>query len=109
MVLGALLLIEGPPEMRINLATAIAVTLPFALITIFLVSLVMRARKAKVVTGDIGMVGEVGHALTPLSPGGKVFVRGEYWDAIATVPVEAGAQVIVTAVKGLRLTVEPFR
>ncbi|HEU0138182.1 MAG TPA: nodulation protein NfeD [Bryobacteraceae bacterium] len=109
MVLGALLLIEGPPEMRINLTTAIAVTLPFALITIFLVSLVMRARKAKVVTGDIGMVGEAGHALTPLSPGGKVFVRGEYWDAIATVPVEAGAQVIVTAVKGLRLTVEPFR
>jgi membrane-bound serine protease (ClpP class) len=108
MVLGALLLVEGPPELRIRLSTAIAVTLPFALITIFLITLVIRARGSKVVTGDAGMVTELGIAHTALAPSGKVFVHGEYWDATATTPVEAGTHVRVIAVDGLMLKVEPL-
>jgi membrane-bound serine protease (ClpP class) len=107
MVLGALLLVQGPPSMRIHLSTALAVTLPFALITIFLVSLVIRARHHKVVTGEAGMLGERGIAFTALTPEGKVFVHGEYWDAVASMPVEAGARVRVTAMDGLTLKVEP--
>jgi membrane-bound serine protease (ClpP class) len=107
MVLGALLLVDGPPELRIRLVTALSVALPFAAITMFLVTLVVRARSNKVVTGQAGMVGETGVAHTPLAPEGKVFVHGEYWDAIATGPVDAGAAVKVVAVEGLRLTVEP--
>ena len=48
-----------------------------------LLSLVLRARRNKVVTGAEGMLGEIGTAVTPLAPGGKVFVRGEYWDAVS--------------------------
>jgi len=108
MVLGALLLIDSPlPEMRIRLSTAVGLALPFALITTFLLSLVIRARVRKVVTGTAGMVGEIGLAHTPLSPKGKVFVHGEYWNALSTAPVVAGAQVRVTAVDGLALKVEP--
>jgi membrane-bound serine protease (ClpP class) len=47
MVLGAMLLIDGPPEMRIHLWTALAMSVPFALITTFLVTLVIRARANK--------------------------------------------------------------
>jgi membrane-bound serine protease (ClpP class) len=107
MILGALLLVEGPPAMRIRLSTAIAVALPFALITMFLVSLVIKARRNKVITGEEGMVDEIGEARTPLTPRGKVFVRGEYWDAESTAPVEPGARVRVVAVAGLLLKVEP--
>jgi membrane-bound serine protease (ClpP class) len=107
MVLGALMLVEGPPEMRIRLSTAIAITVPFALITIFLVTLVIRARAAKVVTGHSGMIGEVGEALTSLAPTGKIFVHGEYWDAVSSRPVEPGARVRIVAVQGLKLQVEP--
>jgi membrane-bound serine protease (ClpP class) len=107
MVLGALLLIEGPPEVRIRVSTALAVTIPFALITFFLVSLVIRARKNKVLTGDLGLVGEIGTARTPLEPLGKVFIHGEYWDAMSEVPLPQGARVRVVAVDGLRLKVEP--
>ncbi len=108
MILGALLLIESPvPEMRIHLSTAIGVALPFAIITTFLVSLVVRARANKVVTGAAGMLGEAGVAHTPLQPAGKVFIHGEYWDAVSSTPVEAGARVRVTAVEGLALKVEP--
>src|SRR6202043_1952489 len=44
MVLGALLLVDGPPEMRIHLSTALAVALPFALFALFLVWILVRAR-----------------------------------------------------------------
>jgi membrane-bound serine protease (ClpP class) len=108
MILGALLLVEGPPAIRIRLSTAIAVALPFALITMFLVSLVIKARRNKVITGEEGMVDEIGEARTPLTPRGKVFVRGEYWDAESTAPVQPGARVRVVAVAGLLLKVEPI-
>jgi len=108
MVLGAVMLINSPyPEMRIHWSTALAVALPFSIITALLVTLVVRARRAKVATGREGMIGETGSALTALEPGGKVFVRGEYWDAVATRPVAAGTPVRVTGMERLKLTVEP--
>jgi membrane-bound serine protease (ClpP class) len=108
MMLGAVMLVDGPPEMRIRWSTAIAVTLPFALITMFLVMLVIKARAAKVVTGGAGMIGLTGRAQTGLAPDGKVFVRGEIWDATCSTPVEAGAAVRITAIDGLKLFVEPL-
>lgn len=108
MILGALLLVQSPlPEMRIHLSTAIGLALPFAIITTFLVSLVVRARRNKVVTGAAGMLDEIGVAHTPLSPAGKVFIHGEYWDAVSSKPVDAGVRVRVTEIQGLTLRVEP--
>ncbi len=109
MVLGALLLVNGPPELRIHLATALAVSIPFALITMFLMTLVIRSRANKAVMSDGGLVDEVGEARTALAPGGKVFVHGEYWDAISSSPVDQGARVRVVSVEGLKLRVEPAR
>ena len=106
MVLGAMLLVNGPPEMRIHLSTALAVALPFAAITMFLVSIVIKARQNKVLTGSEGMIGELGVARTSLEPEGQVLVRGEYWDAIAVSNIPAGAQVRVNGVAGLKLQVE---
>ena len=107
MVLGAVMLINSPlPEMRIHLSTAIALALPFSLITMALLSLVVRARRNKVVTGTEGMLGEIGTTLTPLAPEGKVFIRGEYWNAVAAARVAAGQSVRVTAIDKLKLMVE---
>jgi membrane-bound serine protease (ClpP class) len=107
MVLGAVMLVNGPiPEMRIHWDTALALALPFSLITVFLLSLAVRARRNKVVTGAEGMIGETGSAITPLSPGGMVLVHGEYWNAVAREPLTAGARVRVTGVSNLKLTVE---
>jgi membrane-bound serine protease (ClpP class) len=108
MILGAMLLVDSPiPEMRVHLSTAIGLTLPFAIITVFLVSLVLRARANKVVTGTSGMVDEMAIAHTSLNPAGKVFVHGEFWDAISSRPVEAGSRVKIVAIEGLALKVEP--
>jgi membrane-bound serine protease (ClpP class) len=108
MVLGAVLLIDSPiPEMRVRWTTAIALALPFSAITVFLLTIAVRARHNKVETGVEGMIGRIGRAVTELSPAGKVFVYGEYWDAVAARPVAAGASVKVTAIDRLQLTVEP--
>src|SRR3984885_11540077 len=106
MVLGALLLVNGPPEMRIHLPTALAVALPFAAITMFLVSIVVKARRNKVLTGAEGMIGELGIARTALEPEGQVQVRGEYWNAVADSNIPLGAHVRVKGVQGLKLEVE---
>src|SRR5262249_48112084 len=100
------LLINGPPEVRIHYSTAIAVAVPFALITMFLVSIVIKARRNKVLTGPSGMIGEIGIARTALSPEGQVQVRGEYWDAVADGEIGEGARVRVRAVEGLKLRVD---
>ncbi len=108
MVLGGLLLVDGPiPEMRVHLVTALAVSLPFGVITVFLMTLALKAYKQKAVTGEEGLVGEIGVARTPLQPEGKVFVHGELWDAVSSTRVAAGAHVQVRSVDGLRLNVEP--
>jgi membrane-bound serine protease (ClpP class) len=107
MVLGAVLLINGPPEVRIHLKTALAVSVPFALITIFLMTLVIRSRTARIAVGEPALINLLAQARTALAPAGTVFVHGEYWDAVSTVPVEQGDQVRVVGIDGMRLRVEP--
>jgi membrane-bound serine protease (ClpP class) len=109
LVLGAVMLVDSPiPELRIHWGTAIALALPFSAITVFLLTIAVRARRNKVETGREGMLGELGSAVTALAPAGKVFVHGEYWDAVSSHPVAAGAQIRVVAIERLRLTVEPL-
>ncbi len=108
LTLGGLLLVDAPiPEMRVHLLTAMAISIPFGVITVFLMTIALRARANKVVTGAQGMIGTIGTTQTDLSPQGKVFVRGEIWDAISAGPVRSGQRVVVREVNGLRLQVEP--
>jgi len=107
LILGALMLVNGPPSMQIHLVTALSVSIPFALITMFLLSLAIRARQNKSLMGGEGVLNEIGEARTALAPAGKVFVHGEYWDAVSSSPVELGGEVRVVAVDGMKLKVEP--
>ena len=108
LILGALMLVDGPiPEMRVNVWTAIVVSVPLGMIAIFLMSLVLKARKNRVTTGSEAMVGEIGIARTVVGPEGKVFVHGEIWNASAKGEIPEGSRVRVSAVQGLRVVVEP--
>jgi membrane-bound serine protease (ClpP class) len=109
LTLGGLLLVDSPiPEMRVHLLTALAVSIPLGLITAFLMTMAVKARRNKVVTGVEGLVGETGIAQTALSPRGKIFVHGELWDAVSASDVPAGQSVVVQRVDGLVLQVEPL-
>jgi membrane-bound serine protease (ClpP class) len=109
LTLGGLLLIDSPiPEMRVHLMTALAVSIPLGLITAFLMTIALKARRNKVVTGAQGLVGETGVAQTSLSPQGKVFVHGELWDAVASSALPTGQLVVVRSIDGLTLQVDPL-
>ncbi|MBI3645967.1 MAG: nodulation protein NfeD [Acidobacteriales bacterium] len=108
LVIGGLLVVDAPiPEMRVRLVTALAVSIPLGIITAFLMSIAVRARRNKITTGEQGLVGEVGVAQTALAPAGKIFVHGELWDAVSPVNIPAGERVVVRHVDGLTLQVEP--
>jgi membrane-bound serine protease (ClpP class) len=108
LVIGALLLVDSPiPEMRVKLLTALAVSIPLGVITVFLMTIALWARANKVVTGAEGLIGEVGIAQTALAPGGKIVVHGEIWDAVASSSIAAGEKVVVQKVNGLELKVDP--
>jgi membrane-bound serine protease (ClpP class) len=74
----------------------------FAALVIFAIGRTfMRAQTA----GVDELIGLVGTSASALSPAGKIFVRGEYWDADAEEEISKGARVEVTAVEGMRLRV----
>jgi membrane-bound serine protease (ClpP class) len=109
LTLGGLLLVDSPiPEMRVHLLTALAVSIPLGLITAFLMTIALKARRNKVVTGAQGLVGETGVAQTALAPQGKVFVHGELWDAVSSTALPPGQMVIVRKIDGLTLQVDPL-
>lgn len=108
MVVGALLLVDGPiPQMRVQLWAALAVSIPMGAITVFLMSIALKARRNKVIMGEQGMVGEFAIVCATLAPLGKVFVQGELWDAVAPTHVEAGSKVVIRRVENLVLHVDP--
>jgi membrane-bound serine protease (ClpP class) len=108
LTLGGLLLVDGPiPQMRVRLWTALAVSVPLGLITAFLMSIAVRARRNKLVSGAQGLIGETGVAQTALSPTGKIFVHGEIWNAASSAEVMVGQTVIVRKIDGLLLEVDP--
>jgi membrane-bound serine protease (ClpP class) len=110
LTIGGLLLVDAPiPEMRVHLFTALTVSIPLGFITAFLMSIALKARRNKIVTGSQGLIGETGVAQTALSPQGKVFVHGELWDAVSSTDLPIGQLVVVRRVDGLTLQVDPLQ
>src|SRR5215469_12430029 len=96
MTVGALILVQSPlPGAQIHFSTALSVTLPVAVISVILVRLAWLAKRNKSVTGEQGLIDQVGVARTDLAPEGRVFVHGEIWEARAAEPVPIGARVRV--------------
>ena len=110
MMLGAMFLIRSPLTAGgVSLGVALAATLPFALITVFLMRLVLRLRLWKSTTGREELIGEEGIAISGLGAGtaGMIRVHGELWQAVSPRAVTEGKPVRVRSVEGLKLHVEP--
>ncbi len=105
---GMLTLVAAPvPEMGISPLVAISVSVAFGAITVFLVRLVVRARRRKARIGAEAMVGYPATAMEALAPQGHVLVEGEIWQAVAKAPVAAGTALRVVGHDRLLLRVEP--
>lgn len=98
--LGSVILIKAPiPELRPSLKFIIPVVLGISLIFVMLVYLVIRAHARRSLTGKEGMIGELGQALSPFSPDGKIFVHGEIWRAVSDDKIDKGDKVQVVEVQ----------
>ena len=106
LTLGTLTLVAAPvPELAVNPWVAIGVSAGFGGITVFLVRLAVRARRAKQMLGLDTLIGRPASAMEPLSPEGHVLVEGEIWSAVADQPIPPGAKLTVTGRDDYRLHV----
>ena len=104
---GTLTLVAAPvPEMSVSPFVAVAVSVGFGGITVFLVRLAVRARRMKARLGADALIGKLAAAMEPLAPEGHVLVDGEIWLATATQPIQAGARLRVVGHQDYVLQVE---
>ncbi len=67
--------------------------------------LVFRSQKSKPTLGMDGLIGKIGEVRGKLSPSGKIFVHGEYWNAQAAGEIDVGEKVEVVGYDGMNLKV----
>lgn len=108
LVIGAIMLTDDVPGVRVSYQVLIPIALAVAGIFLFLGRLAVRAQRTQPVTGAEGLIGEIGRTLTPVgsAESGQIFVHGELWQATSAVPIPAGRRVRVAGISGLVLRVE---
>lgn len=108
LLLGGSMVFDQPDLSDLNvsfwrvLVPAVAAVALFGGIIVFLLG---RSLWVPQTAGVDELIGLVGRATTALEPAGKVFIRGEYWNAVAEEDVAQGDSVEVTRVEGLELRV----
>ena len=83
--------------------TAVATLGAFVLAVSYLV---FRSQKSKPTLGMDGLIGETGEVKVKLTPTGKIFVHGEYWNAQADREIDVGEKVEVVGYNGMSLKVQ---
>jgi len=102
-LIGSLMLFNrADPLFRLSLNYIIPATLVTAAFFVFVIGKGLRAQRLPVRAGSETMLGKTVTALTPIdSHGGKIFVEGEYWNALSDRPIEKGEQAEIAALQGL--------
>lgn len=107
--LGALMLFNrAEPGFQLSLSYIIPGAVVTAAFFLFVVGAGLRAQRLPVRAGRETLIGRTAEVLSRVDErGGKVFVEGEYWNAVGNETIEAGRVVEVVAVEGLTLKVKP--
>ena len=111
MFLGSVMLFREPinefePVVKVAMSLIITVTLSTLLFFFVAAKLVLSAHQRQVTTGIEGMIGEIGKALTVLSPTGQIRVHGEIWQATCDSQIEKDEDVKIISVRGLQVHVD---
>lgn len=108
MFLGSIMLFDETPgfAFRVDWRVAAVVALSTGLFFAFALGMALKARFTKPTTGQEGMVGERGIAITSINLTGDVNIHGEIWKAESSETIKRGEKIKVTAIDGLELKVE---
>ena len=105
-VLGSLMLFESSePYLQVSWSVILVTVLAVSGFFVVVVNKTLAAHRRLPVTGREGLIGVEGMAESGIAPEGKVFIRGEYWDARSDEPISVGSRVTVEAVEGMQLKV----
>jgi len=108
LVLGSLLLFDTPDSnLAVDPGIIYAAAATFGAFTILVSYLVVRSQRRRPSLGSEGLVGEIGEVRQRIddSNGGKIFVNGEYWNAVSEEIIEVGERAEVLNVNGMHVTV----
>jgi len=107
-LIGSLMLFNrADPLFRLSLNYIIPATLITAAFFVFVIGKGLRAQRLPVRVGAETLIGKTVTALTPIDlRDGRIFVEGEYWNAISDTPIEKDQAVEIAAVQGLTLKVK---
>jgi membrane-bound serine protease (ClpP class) len=107
LLLGSLMLFDRDnSEMRISWNVLIPTLTLVSGFFVVVAGLVFRSQVSKPMTGDKGLVGEIGVVKRRIAGSGKVQVHGEIWQATADREIEEGKRVKVIQVENLVVKVE---
>ncbi|PYG02557.1 membrane-bound serine protease (ClpP class) [Thioalkalivibrio sp. ALE21] len=95
------------PNLNVALPLVVGTAIAIGLVSVWVLGRLFKLRGQKPATGHEEMIGMIGHARADFEVRGPVWVHSELWTAETTAPVREGQKVRVTAIEGLRLTVEP--
>jgi membrane-bound serine protease (ClpP class) len=104
--LGSIMLFNQREFLTVSLKIILPIVASVAALILFLLGKVIAARKQKPKTGNEGMLNQPATAYTDIAGEGKVFLRGEIWDAQSDEPIKKGESVIITKIEGLRVWVK---
>lgn len=111
LLLGSLMLVDtsSPLESAIDISLGVIITTVIIITALFAVLawLVVRAHRRKAMTGESGMIGEIGEVFMDIINGkGTVKIMGELWKAESDQSIEKGAKVKVLGVHDLTIRVQ---
>ena len=105
--LGSLLLFDTEgSDLAVDRSLIFAVVGTLSGLMLLLGYLVFKSQRRKPTLGQEGMIGEIGEVRVKLSPTGKVFVHGEYWNAEGDGEIAVGEKVEVVGCEGMCLKVK---
>lgn len=108
-VVGSLLLFDtAESDLTVDPNIVYAAAATFGGFTLIVSYLVVRSQRRRPSLGREGLVGQVGEVRQRIGGGdvrGKVFVHGEYWNAVADETIEVGEHAEVVGVDGMQLSV----
>lgn len=106
LTLGSVMLFDTEESaMRVSWSVIIPTVAIVSSFFIFALGLVVRAWMRRPRTGEQGLIGEVGYAVSDVNNVGKVAVHGEYWNARSESHIPKGERVRVIKVEGLYIVV----
>jgi len=100
LTLGSLMLFDSSiPFARVSLDVIIPVVVITSSCCALIVLLAIKAHRRKPTTGREGLLKAQGITKSTLDPEGKVFIHGEYWDAVSSEMIPEGTRVEVLEIQ----------